>query len=150
MRVRCVGAIVQDASGRLLVIRRGRPPGQGSWSLPGGRVEPGESDAAAVVRELAEETGLRVTPGELVGAVERPGPGGVTYEIRDYRATVTGGALRAGDDADEARWVTPDDLRALPTSAGLIDVLTAWNVLPPAVPEADRRRTARGPRSGSP
>src|SRR4051794_11048996 len=106
MRVRCVGAIVHDAEGRLLVIRRGRPPSEGLWSLPGGRVEPGESDAEAVVRELAEETGLRVEPGSLIGRVERPGPGGATYDIRDYAAIVTGGTLVPGDDASDARWTS--------------------------------------------
>lgn len=130
--MRCVGAIVHDAEGRLLVIRRGRPPGEGLWSLPGGRVEPGESDAAAVVRELAEETGLRVEPRRLVGSVERPGPEGVTYDIRDYAAEVTGGALRPGDDAREARWVGPDELRRLPTTDGLLEALTTWGVLPPS------------------
>jgi 8-oxo-dGTP diphosphatase len=129
MRVRCVGAIVHDAEGRLLVIRRGRPPGEGRWSLPGGRVEPGESDAQAVVRELAEETGLRVEPGRLVGSAERPGPGGVTYDIHDYAAIVTGGELTAGDDAAEARWATPAELRRLPTTDGLLDALTEWHVL---------------------
>src|SRR3954469_13983254 len=98
MRVRCVGAIVHDAGGRLLVSRRGHPPGEGLWSLPGGRVEAGESDAAAVAREVAEETGLRVDAGRLVGRVERPGASGVTYDIYDYAATVTGGTLVAGDD----------------------------------------------------
>lgn len=131
MRVRCVGAIVHDAEGRLLLVRRGRPPGQGLWSLPGGRVEPGESDAQAVVRELAEETGLRVEPGPLAGHVERPGPGKVTYDIHDYTATVTGGTLEAGDDASEARWAAPDELRALPTTAGLLEALSAWGMLPP-------------------
>jgi ADP-ribose pyrophosphatase YjhB (NUDIX family) len=130
MRVRCVGAIVHDAEGRLLVIRRGHPPGEGLWSLPGGRVEPGESDAEAVVRELSEETGLRVEPGPLVGRVERPGPDGMTYDIHDYAATVTGGALGAGDDAAEARWATPEELRTLPTTPGLLDALAAWGVLP--------------------
>lgn len=130
MRVRCVGAIVHDTEGRLLVIRRGHPPGQGLWSLPGGRVEPDETDAAAVIRETAEETGLRVAPGPLAGTVDRPGPGGATYDIRDYRASVTGGDLRAGDDATEARWVTAAQLRALPTTDGLLETLTAWNVLP--------------------
>lgn len=130
MRVRCVGAIVHDEAGRLLVIRRGHPPGAGLWSLPGGRVEPGESDADAVVRELAEETGLRVAPGTLVGSVDRPGADGATYDIRDYAATVTGGTLRAGDDADEARWVAPDELRRLPTTPGLLDALAGWGVLP--------------------
>jgi 8-oxo-dGTP diphosphatase len=132
MRVRCVGAIVHDAGGRLLVIRRGRPPGEGLWSLPGGRVEPGESDAEALVRELAEETGLRVEAGPLVGRVERPGPGGgLTYDIYDYAATVTGGTLAAGDDASDARWTAPEELRGLPTTDGLLEALAEWGVLPP-------------------
>ncbi len=131
MRVRCVGAIVHDGGGRLLVIRRGRPPGEGLWSLPGGRVEPGESDAEAVVRELAEETGLTVVPGRLVGSVDRPGPDGATYDIRDYAATVTGGTLLAGDDAAEARWADQDELRRLPTTEGLVEILTSWGVLRP-------------------
>ena len=132
MRVRCVGAIVHDAEGRLLMIRRGHPPGEGLWSIPGGRVEAGETDAAAVVRETAEETGLRVEPGVLAGAVDRPAPGGVTYAIRDYRATVTGGTLRAGDDATEARWVSAGELRTLPITDGLLDSLAAWDALPRA------------------
>ena len=128
--MRCVGAIVHDADGRLLLIRRGHPPGEGLWSLPGGRVEPGESDATAVVRELAEETGLCVEPGPLIGSVDRLGPGGVTYDINDYVATVTGGALRPGDDAREARWVAMEELRHLPTTPGLLEALAAWHVLP--------------------
>jgi 8-oxo-dGTP diphosphatase len=131
MRVRCVGAIVHDAGGRLLVIRRGHPPGEGLWSLPGGRVEAGESDAEAVVRELAEETGLRVEPGGLIGAIEHADPGGVTYDIRDYAAIVTGGTLAAGDDASDARWVTPAELRLLPATDGLVEALIRWRVLPP-------------------
>lgn len=130
MRVRCVGAIVHDAGGRLLVIRRGHPPGEGLWSLPGGRVEAGESDAAAVARELAEETGLRVEAGRLVGRVERPGAGGVTYDIYDYAATVTGGTLVAGDDASDARWTALEELLGLPTTDGLLEALADWGVLP--------------------
>jgi 8-oxo-dGTP diphosphatase len=130
MRVRCVGAIVHDAGGRLLVIRRGHPPGEGLWSLPGGRVEAGESDAAAVARELAEETGLRVEAGRLVGRVERPGASGVTYDIYDYAATVTGGTLVAGDDASDARWTALEELRGLPTTDGLLEALADWGVLP--------------------
>jgi 8-oxo-dGTP diphosphatase len=130
MRVRCVGAIVHDAGGRLLVIRRGHPPGEGLWSLPGGRVEAGESDAAAVARELAEETGLRVEVGRLVGRVERPGASGVTYDIYDYAATVTGGTLVAGDDASDARWTALEELRGLPTTDGLLEALADWGVLP--------------------
>lgn len=125
-----MGAIIFDPARRLLVIRRGRPPGEGLWSLPGGRVEPGESDAAAVRREVLEETGLLVRVGALAGAVDRPGPGGDTYVIRDYLATVTGGSLAAGDDAADARWCTHEELVRLPLTAGLLDALTLWNALP--------------------
>ncbi|MGC5014733.1 NUDIX hydrolase [Streptosporangium sp. DT93] len=131
MRVNCVGAIVVDGSGRMLLVRRGRPPGEGLWSIPGGRVEPGESDPEAVTREVLEETGLSVVPGPLAGTVDRPGPGGAVYEIRDYLAEVTGGALAAGDDAADARWFTPAELASLPLVPGLMDALTGWGVIAP-------------------
>jgi 8-oxo-dGTP diphosphatase len=128
-RVPCVGAIVRDQAGRLLLIQRGHEPETGRWSLPGGRLEPGESDPQAVVRETREETGLQVTCGPLVGSVERPGLGGAVLDIRDYSATVTGGTLTAGDDAADARWVSPTDLAGLPLTSGLAETLTAWGVL---------------------
>jgi 8-oxo-dGTP diphosphatase len=129
-----VGAIITDEAGRLLLIRRGREPGAGLWSLPGGRVEPGESDAAAVAREVREETGLLVRPGPRAGAVERAGPGATVLDIRDYLASVTGGQLQAGDDAADVRWVTAAELAVLPVSQGLTDALRAWGVLPPSRP----------------
>ena len=67
-RVRCVGAVIKDRGNRLLLIKRGHEPGAGLWSLPGGRIEPGETDQQALVREVREETGLAVTAGPLVGA----------------------------------------------------------------------------------
>ena len=129
-RIRCVGAVIRDARGRLLLIRRGHPPGEGLWSLPGGRVETGESDHAAVIREIGEETGLAIAPGALPGAVERPGPCGAVFDIRDYQAAATGGELAAGDDAADVRWVSPAGLAALPLTPGLTEVLTAWRILP--------------------
>lgn len=127
----CVGAVVRDPVGRLLVVRRGRPPGQGLWSLPGGRVEPGEDDAEAVVREVAEETGLAVLAGALVGTVRRDAPAGGTYVIHDYACTPVGPLQDpvAGDDAADARWVTPAELRRLPTTDGLVAALSTWGVL---------------------
>src|SRR5690349_20774625 len=125
-RVPCAGAIVQDDSGRLLLIRRGREPGKGLWSLPGGRVEPNESPAQAAVREVREETGLDVVAGPLVGQVERPGPDDQLYVIDDYLCTVRGGELRPGDDADDVRWVTGPEIRTLPLSADLLATLTTW------------------------
>src|ERR1700739_4781186 len=101
----CVGGVIKDERGRLLLIKRGHEPGAGLWSLPGGRIEPGETDAQALVREMREETGLTVKPGPLLGRVQRPAAGGKVLDIRDYAGTITGGTLRAGDDAADARWV---------------------------------------------
>ncbi len=113
----------------MLLVRRGRPPGRGLWSLPGGRVEPGESDPEALAREVLEETGLTVVSRRLAGTVDRPGPGGVVYEIRDYLAEVSGGTLAAGDDAADAGWFTDDELVRLPLSPGLLDALAAWKII---------------------
>lgn len=125
----CVGAIITDQAGRLLLIRRGHEPEAGRWSLPGGRIEPGETDQQAVVREVREETGLAVSCGPLAGEVRRPRRDGGILEIRDYLATVTGGELAPGDDAADARWVAPGDLAALPLTTGLLATLTQWGVI---------------------
>ncbi len=125
----CVGAVIKDGQGRLLLIKRGHAPGAGLWSLPGGRVEPGETDIQALRREMLEETGLLVEVGALIGTVRRPTGDGGVFDIADYAATVTGGALRAGDDAAEARWVTAGELGALPVTDGLTETLTRWGVL---------------------
>jgi ADP-ribose pyrophosphatase YjhB (NUDIX family) len=124
-----VGAVVTDGQGRLLMIKRGHEPGAGLWSIPGGRIEPGETDAEALVREMSEETGLVVEVGPLIGRVRRPGLDGAVIDIRDYAATVTGGTLRPGDDAADARWVEAADLDSLEITEGLIEALTDWGVL---------------------
>jgi 8-oxo-dGTP diphosphatase len=134
----CVGAVIKDDQGRLLLIKRGHEPGAGLWSVPGGRVEPGETDAEALVREMREETGLTVQAGPLLGRVRRPGQDGpaaaggqdnIVLDIRDYAATVTGGTLCPGDDAAEARWVAVSELPSLPITEGLVEALTSWGVL---------------------
>jgi 8-oxo-dGTP diphosphatase len=125
----CVGAVITDSHGRLLLIKRGHEPGAGLWSLPGGRIEPGETDAEALVREMLEETGLTVEPGRLLGRVQRAGPEGAVLDIRDYAATITGGTLRAGDDAADARWAGAEELATLDITEGLVEVLTDWGVL---------------------
>jgi ADP-ribose pyrophosphatase YjhB (NUDIX family) len=142
-RVPCVGAIITGSGGRILLIKRGHAPEAGRWSVPGGRIEPGESDHQALVREVREETGLLVRPGVLVGAVQRPGPGGTILDIRDYAAEVTGGDLAAGDDAADTRWASRADMAGLPLTRGLLTALTGWGVLGTAPPglaaEATRR-----------
>jgi ADP-ribose pyrophosphatase YjhB (NUDIX family) len=123
--IRCVGGLAYDQRGRLLLIQRANEPGRGLWSVPGGRVEQGEDDAAALVREMQEETGLLVQPGEHVGRVRR-GP----FDIHDYRCCVLGGELRAGDDAAAARWCDAAELAALPLVDQLAETLQEWDALP--------------------
>jgi ADP-ribose pyrophosphatase YjhB (NUDIX family) len=133
-RVPCVGAVVHDDQGRLLLVRRGTPPGRGLWSVPGGRVESGETGAEAVVREVQEETGLLVEPGRVAGSVERPGLGGTVYVIEDFVAALADGCdpstARPGDDADDVGWFTAAELRDLPCVDGLLEALGGWGVLP--------------------
>ena len=125
----CVGAVIKDDPGRLLLIKRGHAPGAGLWSLPGGRIEPGETDAEALVREIREETGLAVEAGHLLGTVRRPARDGDVFDIRDYTATVTGGTLQPGDDAADARWADAIELKSLPITEGLTETLASWGVL---------------------
>lgn len=124
-----VGAVAVDAD-RLLMIRRGREPAAGAWSLPGGRVEPGELLAEAVVRELLEETGVEGVCGELVGWVERFW-GDDHYVILDFRVEVLAPSEPvAGDDAAEARWVPLDEVAELPVVDGLAEFLHEHGVIP--------------------
>jgi ADP-ribose pyrophosphatase YjhB (NUDIX family) len=125
----CVGAVVV-AQDRLLMVRRGRGPAQGEWSVPGGRVEAGETLAEAVVRELDEETGLHGVCGDLVGWVERIG---VDYHhvILDFQVVVLDDDLpRAGDDAVEATWVPLSALGDLRVVDGLVEFLADHGIVP--------------------
>src|SRR5439155_7683590 len=118
----CVGAIAIDDD-RLLLIRRGHGPAAGEWSVPGGRVETGETLAEAVVRELAEETGIEAVCDEFVGWVERIGTD-YHYVILDFRVTVLDAdEARAGDDADEAAWVPLHEVAELDLVDGLAEFL---------------------------
>ena len=100
--VPCVGAVIHDPAGRLLLIRRGHDPHRGLWSLPGGRIEAGESPEQAVVREVREETGLEVVPGRPV----------------------------AGDDASDVMFADAAALERLSCTPRLVETLGGWGVLP--------------------
>jgi mutator protein MutT len=124
----CVGAVALEQD-RILLVRRGQGPGAGSWSVPGGRVEGGETMADAVVRELLEETGLEAVCGDLVGWVERIGVG-YHYVIADFRVRVTSSAPpTASTDAAEAAWVPLGEMGKLPLVDGLAEFLRDHGIL---------------------
>lgn len=124
----CVGGIaIHD--GALLMVRRGRGPAQGAWSVPGGRVERGEMLVEALVREVLEETGLEAVCGELVGWVERFDEGH-HFVILDFEVTILdAGQPTAGDDAAEAAWVPLSDITDLNLVDGLAEFLHEHGIL---------------------
>jgi 8-oxo-dGTP diphosphatase len=108
-----VGALVVDDDGRLLLVRRARDPYGGTWDVPGGFLDEAEHPLDALRRELLEETGLEVEPGEFVDArLDRygGGPDAATTLNLYWAAHVTGGEPAAGDDAAELRWFPGDEL----------------------------------------
>lgn len=112
-----IGVVVLSGE-RVLLIRRGREPRKGQWSLPGGAQELGESHHEAAMREVAEETGLTVRIQGLIDVIDLIDPdseGAIRqhYTLVDLWATPISGTLRPGDDADDARWFTEDELDTL-------------------------------------
>jgi ADP-ribose pyrophosphatase YjhB (NUDIX family) len=126
--VPAVGAVVVGRDGRVLLVRRGRPPSVGSWTLPGGHVEPGEAFETAAVREVREETGMDahvVCPLGIVTVARE----GYAYAIHEHLLVVRAvpnhapPQPRAGDDAIDARWVPRGELPALGVLADAIAVV---------------------------
>lgn len=109
--------------GAFLLVKRGREPSKGLYAFPGGRVHAGESDADAVRRELAEETGLRLATVEPLQQLLLPGsPSGYypPFRLLVFRGFAPAGTLRAGDDADEAGWFGIDEMPSLPIIASVL------------------------------
>lgn len=117
-----VGVIVFDELGGVLLVRRGQEPSIGRWSVPGGKVERGETLAAACARELLAETGLEVMLGALCEVAEYIDEA-YHYVILDYVGTQPRGTLRAGEDAAEARFMPLAEAGQMETTAGLLPVL---------------------------
>jgi 8-oxo-dGTP diphosphatase len=109
-----VDAFVTDRRGRVLLVRRGRPPFKGNWALPGGFCEYGETTEACCARETLEETGVTVRVGKLLGVYSDPkrDPRWHTVTVL-YAATPVRGKAKGSDDAAEARWFAKRELGAL-------------------------------------
>jgi ADP-ribose pyrophosphatase YjhB (NUDIX family) len=115
---------------RVLIVRRGRPPAHGLYTLPGGGVELGETLEQAVIREVREETGLAIVPLALVGfreAIARDAAGRVErhFVILPFVARWVGGEIALSEELAEAHWRKPDELAALKTTEGLADIVAA-------------------------
>ncbi len=121
-----VGAVILDGT-RVLLARRGRAPSAGKWSIPGGLVDVGERLEDALLREIEEESGLRVRLLGLCGVIDRvvreQDAVRYHYVIIDYAAEPVGGRLQAGSDAAEVRWVELDELDRYDTTEGLADMV---------------------------
>ena len=121
-------AIVRD--GKILLVRRARPPAHGLFSLPGGIVETGETLTEAVRREVAEETGLAIEPIALAGfreTIMRDSEERVErhFVILAFAARWQGGEPMLNEELNEARWVTREELADLPTTAGLAGIVAS-------------------------
>lgn len=119
-------AIFRD--GKVLVVRRARAPAHGLFTLPGGRVEPGETLVEAVAREIMEETALDIEVIALAGYREmmpRDASGALSghYVILPFAARWRGGVVTLNHELDEARWVTPGELAQLETTPGLAEIV---------------------------
>ncbi len=122
-------SVVVVADGAILLVQRGHEPQLGLWSVPGGRQEPGETLEETAQREAYEETGLEVRIGRELWSLVIP-DGDRTFEVHDFAATVTGGTLRAGDDAADVRWIPFEELEDLSLTEGLMGYLRGGGILP--------------------
>jgi len=129
-----VGAVILRDDGRVLLVKRGRPPREGAWSLPGGRVEGRETLEAAIVREVLEETGLRVRVTASLGVV-RVSREGFRYDIHEFSCSIDGPeSATAGDDAAEVLWADTRELGTLGVSSKAVKVIGRAMTLVPSPP----------------
>jgi 8-oxo-dGTP diphosphatase len=114
--------------GRVLIVRRGRPPSPGVYTLPGGGVELGETLEAAVIREVREETGLDIEPVELAGyrqVIMRDANGKIErhFVILPFAARWIGGEISLNEELIEANWLLPSEISGLKTTEGLAEIV---------------------------
>jgi acetyl-CoA carboxylase carboxyl transferase subunit beta len=129
-RILAAGAVVRDRAGRFLLVLRAEQPQAGRWTVPGGKVQDGETLAEAAAREVLEETGVTVRVGEELGTLDLSTANGDVFEIHDFAAEYLIGQIAARDDAADVRWFTPEELPALSLTQGLLGYLIRYGVYP--------------------
>lgn len=122
---------------RILLVKRGKPPAEGEWAIPGGRVELGETLQAAVAREILEETGVTVRVGtlqHLFESIHADPVGGVRfhYVILDFKADYVGGSPSPRDDAADARWISPQEAATIRINSSTLALLKKIGFMPNA------------------
>ena len=122
-----VGAVIIE-NARVLLVKRAHPPLKAQWSIPGGVLEVGEMVREAAIREVREETGLIVEPGDLLGVYDRVLRNAEQrvqyhYVLIDFLCRPAGGELQAADDATEVRWYTCEELPVLRLAEDTLDVI---------------------------
>ncbi len=122
-----VGAIV-ISEGRILLVKRGVPPGRGLWAIPGGKLKLGETLQDCAAREILEETGVTIAVGECIyvfDLIERDKSEKIKFHfvVVDFAALYVSGEAKGADDADEAGWFSPEELESLPVSKNTLKAL---------------------------
>lgn len=129
MRTLAASVVVKDTAGRILLVLRANEPEAGRWTIPGGRVEPGETLEEAAAREAFEETGLQVVVEHELWTLDRANGPDEVYEIHDFLAHVVAGEAVAGDDAADVGWFGRQELEGMPLTRDLLGYLTRHGVL---------------------
>lgn len=125
-----------DSKGRLLMVQRGHDPEKGRWSLPGGKLRPGETPEQAAVREAFEETGLKVVVERALPVENKPGGDDRVYQIHAFVVSVTAGDLVPSDDAADAVWADAETLDRLPLTTNLDAYLIRAGLMSAIAPNA--------------
>jgi len=141
-----VGAVILDG-GRVLLVRRGREPLKGEWSIPGGAVERGEALEAAIAREVREETGLEIEIGDVVTVLDRirldrDGRARYHYVLIDFVCRPVGGTAACASDVDAVEWVDVSDLARFRVNDVTASVIrSAFDASAPRTPRVVDRQT---------
>jgi 8-oxo-dGTP diphosphatase len=126
-RVAVGGVVIKED--RVLLVRRGKPPSEGEWAIPGGSVELGETLQEAVQREILEETGITIRVGKdpihVFDDVRKDNAGHIRfhYVILDFSGEFLRGEVKAADDAKDARWVSPEDFSQLNINTNTVKLM---------------------------